>query len=66
MNGTKSNNSRMQRISFAASSVAFGALFLTLCEGNRNVGFGKSISEREQRLLLGLSGCCSWGAVFRA
>jgi hypothetical protein len=55
MNGTKSNNSRMRRIGFAASSVPFGTLFLTLCAGNRNVSFGKSISERELRLLLGLS-----------
>lgn len=54
--GIPRRSSRVRRIGFFASSAATAALFVTYFSGNRYLGFGKSISETEQELLLIVSG----------
>jgi hypothetical protein len=44
------------RIGFIASAIALIAVLITFITGNRNVGFGKSISFGEQRDLMILAG----------
>ena len=44
--------SRVLRIGLAASGAATLAFLLTCCTGNRNLGFGRSISQADQKLLL--------------
>ncbi|MGI8744397.1 MAG: hypothetical protein ACR2NN_17860 [Bryobacteraceae bacterium] len=43
---------KVVRIGLLSSSAATAALVLTYCTGNRYVGFGRTISETEQSLLL--------------
>ena len=56
INGVRRHSSRVSQIGLIASSAATGALLVTYCSGNRNLGFGRSISEIEQKLLLILAG----------
>lgn len=47
---------KRRRLSFLASAIAFAALLITVIAGNRSLGFGRSISEVEQKALLILAG----------
>ncbi len=47
--------SKVVRVGMLSSSAATAALALTYCTGNRYVGFGRTISETEQSLLLVLA-----------
>ena len=47
--------SKVVRVGLLSSSAATTALSLMYCTGNRYVGFGRTISEREQSLLLVLA-----------
>jgi ABC-type transport system involved in cytochrome c biogenesis permease component len=44
--------SRVLRIGLVASGAATLAFLLTYCIGNRDLGFGRSISQADQKLLL--------------
>ena len=58
MNG---RSSRVREIGLFASCAATAALFVTYCSGNRNLGFGRSISGAEQKLLLIVAGLLMLG-----
>ena len=45
-----------RRIGLVASAIAFTALLVTVLAGSRSLGFGRSISAREQITLLILAG----------
>ena len=45
-----------RRIGLIASALAFAALLVTVLAGNRSLGWGRSISAREQMTLLILAG----------
>jgi len=56
VNGVPLRSSRARRIGLFASVAATAALFVTCCSGNRYLGFGRSISETEQKVLLTVAG----------
>ena len=45
-----------RRIGLVASAIAFAALLVTVLAGSRSLGFGRSISAKEQMMLLILAG----------
>ena len=47
--------SKVVRVGLLSSSAATAALALMYCTGNRYIGFGRTISETEQSLLLVLA-----------
>ena len=65
VSGVPTRSSRVRRIGLFASSAATAALFVTYCSGNRYLGFGKSISETDQKALLIVAGLLivGFGAV---
>jgi len=65
VSGVPPRSSRVRRIGLFASSAATAALFVTYCSGNRYLGFGRSISETEQKVLLIVAGLLmvGFGAV---
>lgn len=65
INGVRQHSSRVRQIGFVASSAATAALFVTYWSGNRYLGFGRSISGTEQRVLLIVAGLLmvAFGAV---
>jgi hypothetical protein len=65
MNVVKHNRSRVRCVGLAASTVALAALLLTLCAGNRNLGFGRSISETEQSVPMVFAGVSFVGRAGR-
>lgn len=46
---------RVRRLGLVASFLALMAIGVTVLADNRNIGFGQSVTRRQQRFLLGLA-----------